>query len=203
MDGYEQYDLQDEDPYLIAGSTCLDNLLGISDTQSLNEAEAALSEIALAELIATPITPTFDLLHLQSIHRHLFSDIYAWAGELRQTEIAKGGLLFLPYRSIEADLSHVLTDLHMDNLLQGLDAADFVKKAAYYLGSVNRVHPFREGNGRTQRIMFDQLAELSGFAFQWSAVSGEQMALACRAARRQPPDYAKLERLLTISMTRL
>lgn len=66
VEGYENYDLQEEDPYLIPGSTCLRNLLGITDTQSLNEAEAALSEVALAELIATPIPPTFDLF----VHRH-------------------------------------------------------------------------------------------------------------------------------------
>ncbi len=52
MDGYEKYDIQEEDPYLIPNSTCLRNLLRITDTQKLNEAEAAISSAAIAELIA-------------------------------------------------------------------------------------------------------------------------------------------------------
>ena len=65
------------------------------------------------------------------------------------------------------------------------------------------IHPFREGNGRVQRIFLDQLAELSGYAFQWSGVSGEWMAAACRDVRQKKPAYTKLERLLATSIIRL
>lgn len=94
MQGYENYDLQEEDPYLLSGSTCLINRLGITNTQALNEAEAAISKVAFAELIANPIEATFNLKHMCRIHHYLFSDIYEWAGQLRQTEISKGGQLF-------------------------------------------------------------------------------------------------------------
>lgn len=47
MQGYENYDLQEEDPYLLSGSTCLINRLGVTNTQALNEAEAAISKVAL------------------------------------------------------------------------------------------------------------------------------------------------------------
>lgn len=101
MDGYENYDLQDEDPYLIEGSTWLKNLLGITSTAELNEAEAAISAAAMTELIARPVAPTFDLKHLCRIHSRLFGDVYDWAGHLRSTEISKGGMLFLPYGLIQ------------------------------------------------------------------------------------------------------
>lgn len=203
MQGYENYDLQEEDPYLLNGSTCLINRLGITDTQALNEAEAAISEVAFAELIANPIEPTFNLEHLCRIHHYLFRDIYEWAGQLRQTEISKGGQLFLPCRNIEDVAAEVFYQLQKDSFLRELDKTEFAYKAAYYLGRVNMIHPFREGNGRVQRIFLDQLAELSGYAFQWSGVSGERMATACREARQKKPAYTKLERLLTTSIIRL
>lgn len=203
MDGYEKYDLQEEDPYLIPGSTCLTNLLGITDTQRLSEAEAEISSAALAELIAVPVAPTFDLHHLCVIHQHLFGDIYSWAGQLRKTEISKGGKLFLPYRLIEEAAEAIFESLHRENLLLGLDQKQFTTRAAYYLGRINVVHPFREGNGRTQRVLLDQVAELSGYGFEWSSVSGELMAQACRDARQDNPSYAKLERLLAVCITRL
>ena len=203
MQSYENYDLQEKDPYLLSGSTCLINRLGITDTQALNEAEAAISEVAFAELIANPIEPTFNLEHLCRIHHYLFRDIYEWAGQLRQTEISKGGQLFLPYRNIEDVAAEVFYQLQKDSFLRELDETEFAYKAAYYLGRVNMIHPFREGNGRVQRIFLDQLAELSGYAFQWSGVSGERMATACREARQQKPVYTKLERLLATSIIRL
>ncbi len=196
--GYEHYDIQDEDPYLIPGSSCLLNSLGITDTRLLNEAEEKISAAAYAELIQSPVEPTFDLHHLCLIHQWMFSDIYPWAGMPRHTEISKGGNLFLPYRLIEAKAIEVFADLHDENLLRNLTKTDFATRAGYFLGRINAIHPFREGNGRTQRILLDQLAELSGFAFDWSAISGEQMALACRAARQHEADFSKLSHLLRL-----
>lgn len=196
MKGYENYDLQEEDPYLIPGSTCLLNNLGITDTHSLTEAEAEISAVATAGLVHTPVTPSFDFDHLCEIHRRLFGEVYPWAGSCRKTEIGKGGKLFLPWKLIEEESSKIFAELHQENLLQGLSQDTFVERAAYYFGRVNAVHAFREGNGRTQRIFLDQLAYLSGYEFSWQAVSGEQMAQACRDAREEPPCYKKLMRLL-------
>ena len=203
MERYENYDLQDEDPYLIPGSTCLANCLGITDTQTLTKAESEIASVAMAGLIANPVEPTFDLHHLQQIHYRLFSDIYGWAGELRCTEISKGGQLFLPHKLCAKETTAIFSMLHHDQLLQGLDSAAFAERSAFFLGNINKVHPFREGNGRTQRILLDQLAELSGYGFEWAAISGEQMARACRAARAERPDYSELSRILKLYIVRL
>ncbi len=200
---YESYDLQENDPYLIAGSTCLINCLGILDTQLLNEAEKEISAAAYAELILSPVLPTFDLTHLCQIHHRLFGDIYPWAGEIRKAEIAKGNKLFLPYRLIGENIGAVLEELHQEALLRGLPSFQFAQRAGYYLGRINAIHSFREGNGRTQRIMLDQLAELSGYGFQWDAISGEQMAAACRQARTDAPDCSGLARLLHLHIVEL
>lgn len=97
----------------------------------------------------------------------------------------------------------VFAELHGESLLRGLSMADFAVRTGYFLGRINTMHPFREGNGRTQRILLDQLAELSGFAFEWSAISGEQMAMACREARQDEPNYDKLSHLLRLHITTL
>lgn len=130
MDGYEHYDLQDEDPYLIEGSTCLKNLLGITNTAELNEAEAAISGAAMAELIERPVAPTFDLMHLCEIHFRLFGDVYDWAGHLRSTEISKGGMLFLPYGVIPQVAGESFSELHAEDLLRGLSKEEFAFRAA-------------------------------------------------------------------------
>ncbi|MCH9692353.1 MAG: hypothetical protein K0U59_09900 [Gammaproteobacteria bacterium] len=97
MNTYAEYDISEHDPYLIPDSECLKNLLGHFDTATLNEAERRISQQTLAQIIASPVLPTFDLTHLCEIHRRLFRHIYAFAGQVRTMEVSKGGKLFLPY----------------------------------------------------------------------------------------------------------
>lgn len=133
MADYEQYDHSEDDPYELPGSTCLRNLLNITDTTSLNQAEQAFSSAAIADLIRNPVTPTFNFDHLRAIHRHLFQDIYEWAGQPRETEISKSQRLFLPYRLITQHAEQVFAGLHAEHLLAGLDKVAFAARAAYYL----------------------------------------------------------------------
>lgn len=203
MADYEQYDHSEDDPYELPGSTCLRNLLNITDTTSLNQAEQAFSSAAIADLIRNPVTPTFNFDHLRAIHRHLFQDIYEWAGKPRETEISKSQRLFLPYRLITQHAEQVFAGLHAEHLLAGLDKVAFAARAAYYLGRINAIHPFREGNGRTQRIFIDQLAERYGFAFTWTAISGQQMAEACFESRTIDANAPRLKRLLQLNIVDL
>ncbi|MDY0208146.1 MAG: Fic family protein [Pseudomonas sp.] len=172
--------------------------MNIQNTELLNQAEQEVVSINLAELILEPITGKFDLAHLSAIHKALFADIYPWAGQVRTTEISKGGQLFLPYQLIEKVASEIFSELHDESLLANLTEQNFVCRAAYYLGRINTMHAFREGNGRTQRLFLDQLVALHGYAFEWSAVSGEQMAQACLAARQKEPDFQPLTKLLRL-----
>jgi cell filamentation protein len=104
----------------------------------------------------------FDLRHLRAIHRHLFQDVYDWAGKLRTVEIAKGGSQFQFRRYIETGMADVHRRLVQAKYLKGLAAADFGQKAGEIMGDINYVHPFREGNGRTQLFYLEQLAGQAG-----------------------------------------
>ena len=145
MDQYSQYDLREDDPYRIEHSEYLKNLLGFTDTTSLNNAEEQLTQLTLAELVADPVLGTFDLAHIKAIHFRIFEDVHPFAGELRQTEKMKGEKLFLPHSLIVETAPDVFTQLHNENLLQGMVAEEFGKRAGYYLGKINMIHPFREG----------------------------------------------------------
>jgi len=104
----------------------------------------------------------FDLKHLKAIHRHLFQDIYDWAGEIRTVEISKGGSQFQFRQYIETGMADVHRRLVASSFLKGLDRSAFASAAANIIGDVNYVHPFREGNGRTQLQYLKQLAGQAG-----------------------------------------
>jgi fido (protein-threonine AMPylation protein) len=90
----------DVDPYLIPGIKVLRNRLGMSDARRFDRIERRLVADRIAE--GAPIG-TFDLTHLRAIHRHLFQDVYDWAGELRTVEINKGGRQFQFRRYIQTE----------------------------------------------------------------------------------------------------
>jgi len=107
------------------------------------------------------------------IHRQAFGDIYDWAGQVRTVSIAKGSMFCRP-QFIEPATAEICQQLRDENFLRGLARVHFVDRVHFlawvyflarvtrYLGEVNAVHPFREGNGRTQRAFFGQLAAAAG-----------------------------------------
>jgi cell filamentation protein len=139
------------DDYLDPVSGVLKNRLGITDAATLEETEAALVATRSYELAQTPLKGRFDLAHLQAIHRHLFRDVYEWAGELRTIDISKGGHLFAHHTHIQSAAATIFKQLAEEKHLAGLGPDDFSRRAAHYLGELNALHPFREGNGRAQR----------------------------------------------------
>lgn len=199
MDDYSQYDLTEEDSYLIENSTCLKNKLGFVSTGELNTAEAALTKLTMADLFVNPVDATFTLQHLQEIHYRLFQDVYEWAGQIRTVEIAKGHNFFLPYRLIPSEAERLFDQLHAEKLLQGLNQDEFGVRAGFYLAAINKIHPFREGNGRTQRVLIEQLANHNGYAINWNAISQEAMGQASREARTQDPTAQRMSRLIKLN----
>ena len=89
------------DPYLDPAFGVLRNRFGLTDEAALEEAEAACVATRSYELARSPLEGGFDLLHLQAIHRYLFSDVYEWAGQLRTIDISEGGSHFAHHAHIE------------------------------------------------------------------------------------------------------
>ena len=127
------------------------------------------------ELSQKPIVGRFDLDHLQAIHRHLFGDVYEWAGEIRDIDLSKGNSYFANHTHIVSAAIPIFEKLAKERYLKGLDAAAFSERAAYYLSEINALHPFREGNGRAQREFINHLARANGYIIDWTASTPERM----------------------------
>ena len=164
-----------DDPYLDSESGVLANLLAIADPAALATAEATIVAARTRQLDQRPLPGGYDVAHLQAFHRHLFGDVYPWAGDFRMVNIARSAS-FGDWRHIRTYLDRVLGDLASENYLVGLGREEFVRQLAHYFGEVNAAHPFREGNGRTQRAFFRQLARDAGWSLRWVNVSAEENA---------------------------
>lgn len=189
------YEYKGDTKYCYPGTNVLRNKLNIQDLDILHEAERDYSSIRQVELYKKGITGDFSLKHLCSIHRQLFQDIYSWAGELRTVDISKGTIFCLvPF--IEEQFAFLYRKLRKENFLKDItDQKEMAEKLAYYLGEINMIHPFREGNGRTQRIYIEQLCMNNGrFEIDFTEVSKEKMISA--SVRSAKSDNDLLEELI-------
>lgn len=171
-----------EDPYLDPLTGVLRNRLGCTEADQLAQAEADLSYAALAELDVHSLPGRYDLHHLQEFHRYIFRDIYAWAGELRTVVIAKSAPFCLP-QFIEVAGEQIFGELaDVDRYLHGLCREPFVARLVHHYAEVNALHPFREGNGRSQRAFFRQLAADAGWRLDWSQLDAHRNIAASAAS---------------------
>lgn len=171
------------DPYADPDSGVLRNLLGLSDPQALATAEADITAARLTRLAVRPLPGTYDLAHLRAFHREVFGSIYPWAGQIRSVEIAKGTSQFCRVQMIPDFAADVFGRLaHRQHHLRGLDRDSFLTGLADLYGDVNALHPFREGNGRTQRAFLAQLAADAGHPLDWTGLDPERNTLASVAS---------------------
>jgi cell filamentation protein len=167
----------DNDPYVDPASGVLLNLAGIRDAMALERFEAEMSVMRQMELSRHHLGSDFDLSHLKAIHRHLFQDVYGWAGETRTVDIVKGGSRFGSYHFIRSYLESVFSQLAEERRTWSrfVGNAGLPERLAEYLGEINAVHPFREGNGRTQRVFIGELAAAHGLVIRWDRMTPGEM----------------------------
>jgi cell filamentation protein len=170
------------DSYTYPDSEILKNKADLRDQAALDDFEADTTAIRLLEMIEHPLPGNFDLPHLQAIHRHLFQDVYDWAGQLRTVDISKGDSRFANCGLIESYLGQQLAKISSENHLSGLAPETFIKRLAHYMGEINAAHPFREGNGRVQRAFCAQLAEQAGYFIDFDEASRDEMYAAMIAS---------------------
>jgi cell filamentation protein len=160
-----EYDYQYIDPdytYTDPKTDILRNLAGITEWEALTFAETAATTKRAAELKAKPIRAK-DSGTLFAIHRHLFQDIYGWAGKQRTVEISKRGKQFFPLAHFNTARQFVDSLIAEYKPIDKNDKEKLARKLAEILDVVNYLHPFREGNGRTQREFIRLLAQEKGW----------------------------------------
>ena len=183
------YDYEHDSKYCYAGSGVLRNKLNISDESDLRDAEREITSMWLLRLKAEPVRGSFDLDHLRRIHRRIFSDIYPWAGKCRTVDISKGNV-FCRAMYIGEYARELFGGLAEENWLITAPREKVPERLAYYLSEINVLHPFREGNGRTQRLFTEYLGAVSGYHVDFSDVTADEMIRASADAFAK--DYGRL-----------
>ena len=169
----------------------LENRLGILDSAELAREEERLSKRRAVELFESGALDQLEpgtVAALREIHRQLFQDVYAFAGELRTVNLAKGNFRFAPLMYLEAALANI------EKMPQGC-YDEIVEKYV----EMNIALPFREGNGRSMRLWLDQMLKAGiGQVVDWSRVDKEDYLL---AMERSPIKDVEIKVLLKSALT--
>lgn len=154
-DSYKYVDL--DYTYTDPKTGILRNLADITDPDVLLFFESGAVAKRIQELYEKPIKIK-GADNLLSIHRHLFQDVYSWAGERRKVEISKAGKQFFPTTHFDNAFRFIDTLISDYKKISKEDKLQIAEKLAEILDNINYLHPFREGNGRTQREFLRLLA---------------------------------------------
>lgn len=169
----------------------LKNKLNLTNEVDLSREEERISKTKAKELFETGYlnnlkAGTFETL--SKIHTYLFDDIYYFAGQIRNQNIAKGNFRFVPI-------------LYINNALENIDKmpqTNFDEIIEKYV-EMNIIHPFREGNGRSTRIWLDLILKKElGLVVDWSKVNKEDYLL---AMERSPIKDVEIKELLKKALT--
>jgi cell filamentation protein len=148
-----------EDPHCYPNSTVLKNLPGLRTARAL----AAFETRAVANRAEEEFpSGRLGVRHYRAVHRHLFQDVYAWAGRLRMVRVSRGASAFCYPEYIAAELRALFGTLHDKAYLRNLPPAEFSREAASFLAGLNAIRAFRDGNGRTQMAFMGLLAFKAG-----------------------------------------
>jgi cell filamentation protein len=148
-----------DDPNCYQGTFVLKNRLDLRTQAELDEFETSIVTQRAEEPLPAG---NLDQAHYCALHRHLYQDVYDWAGEPRTVRTSKGGNMFCYPENIAPQLKKLFAGLTAANHLRGLDADQFAAASTHFLAELNAIHPFREGNGRTQLVFLKLIANAAG-----------------------------------------
>jgi cell filamentation protein len=149
-----------DDPYCWPNTSTLRNKLNITDLIKLQSVESDAVR-ARADIGLPP--GRFSITHYRACHLWLFGDIYDWAGNYRTVRLAKGRSVFCFPEHIVGQIQALFRDLKAGGYLKQKSRVEFVSRAAWFWSELNAIHPFREGNGRTQTLFLANMALAGGW----------------------------------------
>src|SRR5581483_2543886 len=169
------YDVENDTIYCYPGTDVLRNKLDIKDAKELANFEAEISNQRAQEPIPWR---NLDYAYYCALHRHLFQDVYDWAGEPRKIRIGKQGSWFCFPENIDAEMTKLFASLARQDNFTGLSKAEFARRSAHFLAELNAIHPFREGNGRTQLSFLGLIAEQAGHPLDFERIEPDKILIA-------------------------
>ena len=178
----------------ILGTTPVKNKLGITDPLQLAAAEADLTACRLAELRTAPIRGGFDSVHLQEIHRHVYQDLYDWAGELRRVD---AGNQHIP--EVATSLDVIFDRLGRENHLKGRSPEEWSRSASAYIYDLATIQPFLAGNDLALREFAEELARKNNLSLRWQTAPEINVTEVTRHLH-QPEQSATLRRMVMLAV---
>ena len=172
------YSIESSNDSCYPGTSVLVNKLGIQNQTQLDENETLIVGVKSLQFELAPFLEPLDFNYYKRLHRFLFDGLYEWAGTVRSIDLSKQRTRFCPVSEIESLAGRMFSRIEQMNFLCGLPRKDFITELTDFYASVNYLHPFREGNGRTQRLYFRQLAQRAGYKLDFSAVDSDRMMIA-------------------------
>lgn len=170
-EGYDAFD----DPYAYKGVNVLKNRAGLRHAALLEAFELEMTTLRSEEPLPKG---RFGPAHYRAVHKHLFQDVYAWAGKDRTVRTSKGGNTFCYPEHIGSSLSKLFDRLRYAPFTGGASLEDFARAAAAFLAELNAIHPFREGNGRAQLAFLFLLGARAGHPLDLSKIQRDSMMTA-------------------------
>ena len=162
-----------DDYYYYSNSSVLKNKLNLRFQSSLDEAETRLVRIRGNNVELDPSClgdQTFDFEYLKSIHRYLFQDIYEWAGDVKLQNTYKKNMHYVDVVDIPQRAKEIFGDVKK-NFITNMQSGEFCEKAGQLLYDIHFLHPFREGNTRSELTYIKLLSEYCGVGLDYTAVN--------------------------------
>ena len=149
-------------------TTILINKLGIKDEKSLQETERLLVTQRELELQDNLSFNKVDFNFYLWLHGYIFQDVYEWAGQIRTVNISKKGTSFCSTDNINNVGNAIFNKLNDKKLYKNLTFEQMIDEATDLYDTLNILHPFREGNGRIERLFFSELMKHIGYEIDFN-----------------------------------
>ncbi len=168
------------------------NKLGLTTKDDIERAGASFVERNIANGLSEK-AKDLSIQGLKAMHKELFFDIYMWAGKFRDYTTGRG-LSFCRPEFIEKSLENIYTKIN-NQIAKGMKKEDFIKYSAEFIGELNTIHPFVDGNGRTQRLTLSLLAEKAGYRIDFRNINQDSWYNAAKEAHYLAT-YSRFENII-------
>ena len=160
------------------GTTVLINKFGIKDDAKLDMVERDITSALIAKAYIEIPFEDVDFDFYKNLHYYVFSDIYEWAGKIRNVDMSKKGTRFCPPEKIETRGRAIFEYLSKKSYFTALADEEFVKEFTELYCRLNYLHPFREGNGRVQRLFLSMLLKNMEKSIDFSKIDTDLLMIA-------------------------
>ena len=160
------------------GTSVLVNKFNIRDEAELAELETVITATKITIILSKPYLGNFTAEYYCVLHKEIMGDIYDWAGKIRSVPLSKKGTVFHKAENLDRDLHLLFKRLNDNNSFLNCNDKEYAGNIAEFYSDLNLLHPFREGNGRTQRVLITQLIERSGRSIDFSKCDKDYLMIA-------------------------